>query len=453
MWVEMWVMTRHSLLADSAVRSRSKKPGYYLDGNGLYLQVSKTGSRSWIFRYTLNGKTREMGLGSLTAFGLAQARERAQRARQLLADGIDPIDKRAGERKAIEAHRKAERARAKTFEDSAREYHEASADEWKNAKHAAQWINTLTQYVFPKFGSLPVGDVGKAEIVSALAPLWKSKAETASRLLQRIRTVLNFAAARDYTFGKDAEFWQQVKMALGPNERARKVEHHNSCAYPLVGTVLKEVAAGPSSAIVKLAFEFTVLTAARSGETRGALWSEIDEDSRCWNIPEERMKAGRPHNVPLSARATQILAQAKLLRDQEFVTSEMGLVFPNTHGLPLSDMVFTQLLRRMRVEYTMHGFRASFRTWGSEQTKYEHEMLEFALAHTVGNQTVRSYMRTDMLEKRRQMMDDWSTFVAANSGGSLPRIAEKTDNLALAAPKTGRKIPETGRKAGRLMQN
>jgi integrase len=342
-------MTRHSLLADSAVRSRSKKPGYYLDGNGLYLQVSKTGSRSWIFRYTLNGKTREMGLGSLAAFGLAQARERAQRARQLLADGIDPIDKRAGERKAVEAHGRAERARKKTFEDSAREYHEASADEWKNAKHAAQWINTLTQYVFPKFGSLPIGDVGKAEIVSVLAPLWKSKAETASRLLQRIRTVLNFAAARDYSPGKDAEFWQQVKMALGPNERARKVEHHNSCPYPLVGSVLKEVVAGPSSAIVKLAFEFTVLTAARSGETRGALWSEIDEHSRCWNIPEERMKAGRPHNVPLSARAVQILAEAKQLRDQGLVTSEMGLIFPNTHGLPLSDMVFTQMLRKRPV--------------------------------------------------------------------------------------------------------
>jgi integrase len=319
-------MTRHSLLADSAVRSRSKKPGYYLDGSGLYLQVSKTGSRSWIFRYTLNGKTREMGLGSLTAFGLAQARERAQRARQLLADGIDPIEKRGEERKAIAAHRTAERARAKTFENCAREYHEASADEWKNAKHAAQWINTLTQYAFPKFGSLPVGDVGKAEIVSALAPLWKSKAETASRLLQRIRTVLNFAAARDYSPGKDAEFWQQVKMALGPNERARKVEHHNSCPYPLVGSVLKEVAAGPSSAIVKLAFEFTVLTAARSGETRGALWSEIDESKRCWNIPEERMKAGRPHNVPLSARAVQVLIEAKRLRDEEFVTSEMGLI-------------------------------------------------------------------------------------------------------------------------------
>jgi len=446
-------MTRHSLLADSAVRSRSKKPGYYLDGNGLYLQVSKTGSRSWIFRYTLNGRTREMGLGSLTAFGLAQARERAQRARQLLADGIDPIDKRTEEQKAIAAYRTAERARSKTFEDAAREYHEASADEWKNAKHAAQWINTLTQYAYPKFGALPVGDVGKAEIVSAIAPLWKTKAETASRLLQRIRTVLNFAAARDYSPGKDAEFWQQVRLSLGPNDRARKVEHHNSCPYPLAGAVLKEVAAGPSSAIVKLAFEFTVLTAARSGETRGALWSEIDEDRLCWNIPEERMKAGRPHNVPLSARAVEVLSQAKQLRDEGAVRSDMGLIFPNTQGLPLSDMVFTQLLRRMRVEYTMHGFRASFRTWGSEQTKYPHEMLEFALAHTVGDQTVRSYMRTDMLERRRQLMDDWSSFVAANSGGLIPRVAEKTDNLTLPAPKTGRKTPEDRRKTGQLKQN
>lgn len=446
-------MTRHSLLADTAVRSRSKKPGYYLDGNGLYLQVSKTGSRSWIFRYTLNGKTREMGLGSVATFGLAQARERAQRARQLLADGLDPIDHRDGERKALNAHRTAERARSKSFEDAAREYHEASADEWKNAKHAAQWINTLTQYVFPKFGSLPVGEVGKVEIVSALGPLWKTKAETANRLLQRIRTVLNFAAARDYSTGKDAEFWQQVRIALGPNDRARKVEHHNSCPYPLVGAVLKEVGSGPSSTIVKLAFEFTVLTAARSGETRGALWSEIDEDHQCWNIPEERMKAGRPHNVPLSARAVEVLKEAKQLRSEGSVTSDMGLVFPNTQGLPLSDMVFTQLLRRMRVEYTMHGFRASFRTWGSEQTKYPHEMLEFALAHTVGDQTVRAYMRTDMLQKRRQLMDDWSTFIAANSSASIPRIAEKTDNLTVSTPKTSRKTPETGRKAGRLKQN
>jgi integrase len=441
-------MTRHSLLADSAVRSRNKEPGYYLDGNGLYLQVSKTGSRSWIFRYTLNGKTREMGLGSVTAFGLAQARERAQRARQLLADGIDPIEKRVEERKALDANRTAERARSKTFEGAAREYHEASADEWKNAKHAAQWINTLTQYVFPKFGSLPVGDVGKVEIVSALEPLWKSKAETANRLLQRIRTVLNFAAARDYSTGKDAEFWQQVRIALGPNDRARKVEHHNSCPYPLVGAVLKEVATGPSSPIVKLAFEFTVLTAARSGETRGALWSEIDEDRLCWNIPEERMKAGRPHNVPLSARAVELLAAAKRLREEGIASSEMGLIFPNTQGLPLSDMVFTQLLRRMRVEYTMHGFRASFRTWGSEQTKHPHEMLEFALAHTVGDQTVRAYMRTDMLEKRRQLMDDWAAFIASNSSASIPRIAEKTDNLALCAQKTGRKRQKTVGKPG-----
>lgn len=443
-------MAKHSLLADSAVRSRNKKPGYYLDGNGLYLQVSQTGSRSWILRYTLSGKTREMGLGSLSAFGLAQARERAQRARQLLADGIDPIERRSSERKAIAEHRNAERARSKTFEDCAREYHEASADEWKNAKHAAQWINTLKQYVFPKFGGLPVGEVMKAEIVSVLTPLWKSKAETASRLLQRIRTVLNFAAARDYSAGKDAEFWEQVKMALGPNERARKVEHHSACPYPLVGSVLRAVAAGPSSAIVRLAFEFTVLTAARSGETRGALWSEIDEKTRCWNIPEERMKAGRPHNVPLSARVSEVLAEAKRLRDAGLVMSDMGLIFPNTHGLPLSDMVFTQLLRRMGVAYTMHGFRASFRTWGSEQTRYEHEMLEFALAHTVGNQTVRSYMRTDMLEKRRQLMEDWSHFVAHNASSPLPKTAEKTGKSESPAPDSR---PKTASKHQKTVEN
>ncbi|MDB5875017.1 MAG: integrase [Ramlibacter sp.] len=418
-------MTKHSLLADASVRSRNKLPGYYLDGHGLYLQISKSGSRSWIFRYTLNRKTREMGLGSVDDFGLAQARERAQRARQLVADGIDPIDRRDADRKALALVREAEVAKLKTFENCALEYHQANADEWKNLKHAAQWINTLRDYAFPKFGRLPVEEVSKAEVVRALQPIWKTKAETASRVLQRIRTVMNYAAAKDYCKGRDSEFWEQVKMSLGPNERARKVEHHNACPYPLVGAVVKGVRAGPSSLIVKSAFEFTILTAARSGETRGALWSEIDSKTGSWNVPEERMKAGRPHNVPLSGRALEIIRQMHELREAREAHSDMGLIFPSTQGLPLSDMVFTQLLRRMGLAYTMHGFRASFRTWGSEQTKYEHEMLEFALAHTVGNQTVRAYMRTDMLEKRRHLMEDWHRYMRRTQDAEIANLLKQ----------------------------
>src|SRR5665647_425440 len=224
-------MTKRSLLADPSVRSRHKKPGYYLDGHGLYLQVSASGSRSWILRYTLNKRVREMGLGSADDFGLAQARERAQRARQLVADGIDPIDKRNAERKALVGMQAAEKARLKTFEDCAIEFHEANADDWRNAKHAAQWMNTLRTYAFTKFGGLPVNEVSKDEIVKAIQPIWKTKAETAGRVLQRIRTVLNYAAAKDYAKGRDGEFWEQVRMALGSNERARKVEHHSCLLY------------------------------------------------------------------------------------------------------------------------------------------------------------------------------------------------------------------------------
>jgi len=413
-------MTKRSLLADPSVRSRHKKPGYYLDGHGLYLQVSASGSRSWILRYTLNKRVREMGLGSADDFGLAQARERAQRARQLVADGIDPIDKRNAERKALVGMQAAEKARLKTFEDCAIEFHEANADDWRNAKHAAQWINTLRTYAFTKFGGLPVSEVSKDEIVKAIQPIWKTKAETASRVLQRIRTVLNYAAAKDYAKGRDGEFWEQVRMALGSNERARKVEHHSACPYPLIGALLKAMKAGPSSDMVKLAFEFTVLTAARSGESRGALWSEIDLSTKSWVIPEERMKAGNAHKVPLSKRALEILKQAASMRDSGLASSDLGLIFPNSKGLPFSDMVFTQLLRRMDLEYTMHGFRATFRTWGTEQTEYPHEMLEFALAHTVGDETVRAYMRTSMVEKRRQLMEDWAAYLRGSEAASLP---------------------------------
>lgn len=412
-------MTRHNQLTDLAVRSK-KAPGYYLDGRGLYLQVAPAGGRSWLLRYTMRGKTREMGLGSLQDFGLARARERAQQARLLLADGIDPIDHRAAQladRLAAEAVLK---QTSVTFEACAREYHLAHAGNWKNAKHASQWINTLTQYVFPKFGSLPVKAVGKPEILKAMAPLWNTKAETASRVLQRIRTAINYGAAKDYCPGLDSEFWNQVKLALGANDRARKVEHHASCPYPQVGALLHKVWDSSATPMVKLAFEFIVLTGARSGEVRGARWSEFDTNFEQWVIPGERMKSGREHRVPLSTRAKGVLKEA--LRLKELSAAEnpgkaaSDLVFPNSGGKAYSDMVFTQLLRRLELPYTMHGFRSSFRTWGMEVTQYPDEMLEFALAHVVGDQTVRAYARSGMVARRRQLMDDWAVYVADLNG-------------------------------------
>lgn len=429
-------MTRHNLLTDAATRSKNKPPGYYLDGRGLYLQIAPGGSRSWVLRYPMEGRMREMGLGSLLDFGLAAARERAQAARLLVAQGIDPITHRRQQRAQQAAEAKAaarEELQRVTFEQCARECHGSQADEWKNAKHAAQWINTLQTYVFKKFGKLPVSEFDKAVVVQALTPIWKDKAETASRLLQRIRTVLNYAAAKDYCAGKDSEFWAQIKLALGPNERARKVVHHPSCPHKDVGDLLAKVKASTATSMVQLAFEFIVMTGTRSGEARGATWAELDSHLTQWTIPGDRMKAGRDHRVPLSHRARALLQAARALQKAEGLVGEknpQGLVFPNPGGKPYSDMVFTQLMRRLELPYTMHGFRSSFRTWGQEGTDYPQEMLEFALAHVVGDQTVRAYARSDMVAKRKQLMEDWAAYVARSSDTSILADAEAPQNVA-----------------------
>lgn len=400
-------VTRHNLLNDAAVKSRAKAPGYYLDGHGLYLQVSEGGSRSWVLRYTLNKARREMGLGSVSEFGLAEARERAREARRLVADGVDPISARRQAKVERAQAMKRHALEGKTFEQCAREYISAHEHDWKNAKHSAQWLNTLATYVFPKFGDMRMADIQKAEILRAISPIWKTKAETASRTLQRIRIIFNFAAAKDYAEAPDAEFWAQVKLALGGNAKARKVEHFKSCPHAHVGRVLEKVWASTATDRVKIAFELAVLNASRSGEIRGARWSEFDKDFKGWVIPGERMKSGRPHRIPLSKRSQKLLKQAAELRTKE----DGDLVFPSTSGRPLSDMVFTQLLRRLDEPFTMHGFRASFRTWASEETQYPHEMLEFALAHVISDQTVRAYARSDMLEKRRELMDSWANYI------------------------------------------
>lgn len=419
-------MTRQNLLSDPAVNSRKKRPGYYLDGHGLYLQVSPGGSRSWIFRYTRHGKSHEMGLGSVGTFGLAQARERAKNCRQLLADDIDPI----AHRNAARAERKAAEVTAialsKTFADCANEYHASNADKWKNAKHAAQWINTLRTYAVEAFGTVPINDLTKQHIVDALRPIWKEKAETASRTLQRVRLVFNYAAAKDYCVGRDGEFWEQVKLALGSNDRARKVEHHSACPHREVGSLLTRIDAGLSGEVIKLALRFIVLNAARSGEVRGATWAEIDEHGHRWIVPAARMKAERTHDVPLSKDAVNVLSTVKKLAPPE---SGDSLIFPSPRGKILSDMVFTQMLRRMGLPYTVHGFRASFRTWGSEATEHPHEMLEFALAHSVGDLTVRAYARGSMVERRRQLMQDWADYLRT-SQTPPPAVTASTEGDA-----------------------
>lgn len=398
------------------VVKRLEDQGFYHDGGGLYLQVTLAKiakqlggqgrglvNKSWVFRYRLQGKLRSMGIGSFKDFSLAEARERATKLRQMLADKIDPIEERDARARVLAA----QRATEVSFRQCAEDYHKQEAVHWKNVKHAAQWINTLTTYAFPKIGNLKVHNVGKAEVVSVLKPIWKEKPETASRLKQRMNAVLEWAAAKDLYPGYSHAMWGQIEKTLGKG-RIGKRGHHAACPYGEVADVLRRVRESNSQEIVKLAFEFTVLNASRSGESRLMSWSEIKGDDGVWVIPEARMKAGKEHRVPLSARALELVKAAKK------ITGKHGLVFchPET-GKAFSDAVFTSLIHKgLELPYTMHGFRSSFRDWAGETTNHPRELLEVALAHLPGDSTEHAYWRGDALAKRRVIMDDWAAYLA-----------------------------------------
>lgn len=392
--------------------SRITDTGIYHDGGGLYLQVSPNGTKSWFFRYRLHGRVRDMGLGSFLDFTLAEARERAREQRQLVADKIDPIDNRD-----IRAQKERARvAKQITFKECAQLYFDQTKDRWKNPKHQAQWINTLTTYAFPKIGSRMVHTIGKPEILPVLEPIWKKKPETASRVRQRIKTVLDWASAMDYYPDYQHGMWVDIGIGLGEGRSSDDKKHHAACPYREVSQVIAAVRASNSLDIVKLAFEFTILTAARSGETRGALWSEIDSDEKTWNIPGERMKAKKEHRVPLSNRCLKVLEEAKLL------TGTGALVFchPKTKK-PFSDAVFTSLIRKgLELPHTMHGFRSSFRDWGGEKTEHARELLEVSLAHLKGDQTEVAYWRGDVIERRRALMEDWAAYATTLSKAAAP---------------------------------
>lgn len=386
----------------SAVGVNAKKtPGYYADGDGLYLQVTASGAKSWVLRFMLNKRAREMGLGSTSDHSLAEARERAKKYRQLLSEGIDPIEHRKAEReKTLMAT-----AQRKTFEECAREYHKLHANGWKNIKHADQWINTLTAYAFPEFGRKDVSSVNKADILRVLEPIWTTKPETASRVRQRIRAVLDWAAARDYRHGHDPHIWDQVAQALPKTKDIKKSQHFAACPYTGIYDALLSIKNSNAGPTVKHAFEFIILTAARSGEVRGAKWSEIDFEGKRWIIPAERMKAKKEHRIPLSPRAIEIL------KAQQGNGSE--LIFASDKGKQYSDMTFTMALRRLGHDFTVHGFRSTFRDWAAEQTAFPREVCEAALAHvSAKDATEAAYFRSDLFEKRRQLMEAWADYCA-----------------------------------------
>jgi integrase len=386
-------------LTQLAIKAKTE-PGYYPDGDNLYLQVSSSGSTSWVFRYCLNGRSREMGLGSTRDWTLAEAREQARKYRQLLQEEIDPIEHRQAERD----RQRAASAQRRSFDECASEYHKLHAHAWKNAKHAAQWISTVRTYVIPVFGQKDISAVSKADILAALEPIWITKPETASRVRQRIRAVLDWAAARDYRVGHDPHLWDQVATSLPKTGAIKERKHFAACPYPDVPAVLAAIRGTGASDAVKAGMEFLILTAVRSGDVRGALWAEIDWQNKRWVLPPDRQKAGREHRVPLCDRALELLSA------QQMTAAASPLIFPAKNGRPLSDMAFTEVLRRLDFDFTVHGFRSSFRDWCAEQTTYPREVCEAALAHAKanGDDTEASYFRSDLFEKRRLLMVAWA---------------------------------------------
>ena len=392
-------MVRLSGRLSSLKVTHAREPGMLADGNGLYLQVTRGNARSWIFRYFRNGKSHEMGLGSLKAVGLAAARLKAAECRGLLADGIDPIAARDAEH----AQRALETARGMTFDDCADAYIKAHSTAWRNQKHAAQWTATIRTYVSPVFGSLPVRAVDVALVMKVLEPIWTTKPETAGRIRGRIESVLNWAKARGYRTGENPAQWKgHLDNLLPARGKIAKVKHHAALPYDQASQFID--ALRRQEGIAPLAFEFAILTAARTGEIIGARWDEIDLAQKVWTVPASRMKGGREHRVPLSAEALAVLSRLSKGDPEDFV-------FTGHKKSPLSNMALLMLLRRMgRDKLTAHGFRSTFRDWAAERTNFPREVAEAALAHVVGDKVEAAYRRGDFFEKRRRLMEAWGEF-------------------------------------------
>jgi integrase len=380
--------------------ARASQPGRYSDGRNLYLQVNANGAKSWLFRYELNGQERAMGLGPTADFTLKEARERANKARQLLADGIDPLEHKRSERaaKALEA------ARALIFKEAATQYFNQHESKWKNSKHRAQFLSTLEQYVFPKIGKLSVAAIDTGLVLKCLEPIWADKTETASRVRGRIESVLDWATVRGYRSGDNPARWKgHLDQVLPARAQIQQTNHHAALPYAELPAFMVELAKREGTAA--RALEFTILTAARTGEVIGATWPEINLPEKVWTVPANRIKGGREHRVPLSDRAIALL---KALPQEE---GNDHIFIAPTATSPLSNMAMNVLLRRMkRDDITVHGFRSTFRDWAAEQTSYPNHVVEMALAHVIGDKVEAAYRRGDLFDKRKKLMAEWAGF-------------------------------------------
>ena len=373
-------------------------PGWYPDGNGLYLQISPSGSKSWAYRYKMAGKERRQGLGSYPATPLELARTKAQESRKLRDSGLDPIDH------VNELRQEAAQASVPnpTFKQCAEGCIEAKRAEWKNAKHASQWHNTIRDYVNPVLGDLPVDQVELNHVLEVLNPIWTTKTETATRVRQRIETIIDWARVRGYRSNENPARWRGHLEAVLPKPRKIKaVEHHVSLHYSEIPEFMHWLCRKES--LSALTLTFIILTASRSGEARGAKEEEVDSD-HVWNVPSERMKAGRSHRVPLSKAAQNVLKKA-----QNFGSDDRYFPGQGT-AKPISDTAVLKLLKQYRQDLTIHGFRATFRDWCAECTNYPRELAEAALAHQLKSETERAYQRGDLLAKRSRLMNEWARY-------------------------------------------
>lgn len=379
----------------SAQKVKAAKPGRHGDGRGLFLYVKASGTRSWMLRYQVQGRRRDLGLGAYPDVTLAMARERATEARQLIVNGEDPIAKK-------------QQAKPKTFKGAALELIESKRHGWKNAKHAAQWTSTLESYVFPKIGQVQVSKIETAEVISTLTPIWSDKPETANRVRQRIEAVIDYASALGIRTGDNPARWRgHLDHLLPKPKKVRAVKHHAALPHADIADFMTELST--RAGIAAQALGFTILTAARSGETRGMTWGEVGLENATWTIPAQRMKAAKEHRVPLSKAAIALLGPR---RDAN------SLVFESEAkpGKPISDMSMTAVLRRMKHDnITVHGFRSTFRDWAGETTGFPREVIEAALAHGIKDKAEAAYARSDLFDKRRLLMEAWASTTASHA--------------------------------------
>ena len=399
---------RHPDNALSAAFVRSvAKAGRYCDGQGLYLQVDPSGSRRWIQRLVIGGRKRELGLGGYPLVSLKEARAQALANRRLARRGGDPL---------------AEKRRARTtptFTDAAARVLEQKRAGWRNPKHALDWPASLERYVFPNIGQRRVSEVTSADVLQILGPIWHEKPETARRVRQRISAVMQWAVAMEFRADDPCD---RVGVTLGRQRDI--VQHMRALPHGEVAAAIATVRTSGATPAAKLAFEFLVLTAARSGEVRGALWLEIDLDASVWTVPAARMKANRSHQVPLSPRATAVLHDARAIENHS------GLLFPSRRGRPLSDMTLSKLLKEHGIKAVPHGFRSSFRDWAAEETNHRREVVEAALAHTVQDKVEAAYARSTLFDRRRRLMDEWATYLSPMDGSTASPLSVSGDEPA-----------------------